>query len=75
MIINSDAVVEVESLKYLGFFVQKNGGFDKDMKHRNKCKWIKWREASSVLSNMRISIVDQDKKDTVWTYYEEREIG
>jgi len=34
MTISRDEVSEVESHKYLEFFVQKNGGSDKDVKHR-----------------------------------------
>lgn len=33
-----DAVDEVESFKYLESFVQKNGGFNEDVKHWVKCK-------------------------------------
>jgi len=44
MKINGDEVNEVESFHYLGFHVQKNGGFDDDMKHRINFGWIKWRE-------------------------------
>lgn len=29
-----DAVGKIESFKYLGFFVQKNGGFYEDVKHK-----------------------------------------
>jgi len=42
MTIHGDEVSEVENFKYLGFFVQKNGGFDKNVKQRSKYGWIKW---------------------------------
>lgn len=42
-------VGEVESFKYLGSFLQKNGGFDKDVKHRIKSGRIKWREVLVIL--------------------------
>jgi len=45
---------KVESFKYLGFFVQKNGVFDEDMQRRIKCGWIEWREGSGVLCDKRI---------------------
>jgi len=32
MTISGDEVIEVESFKYLGSFVQKNGGFQLDVK-------------------------------------------
>jgi len=54
MTISGDEVNEVESFKYLGSFVQMNGGFDKDVKHKIKCRWIKWREASGVLCDKKI---------------------
>jgi len=56
MIISGDEVSEIESFKYLGFFVQHNGGFDEDLKHRIICGWVKWREASGVLCDMRIPV-------------------
>jgi len=34
MTINRDEVSEAESFKYLGSFVQQNGGLDKEVKHR-----------------------------------------
>lgn len=38
MTISENAVSKVESLKYLRSFVQKNGGFDKVVKHMIKCR-------------------------------------
>jgi len=49
MTIDGDEIKEVECFKYLKSFVQKNRGFDKDVKHRIRCGWIKWIEASGVL--------------------------
>jgi len=37
MTINGDEVNKFESFKCLGCFVQKNSGFDEDVKHRIKC--------------------------------------
>jgi len=54
MTMSGNKVSEVESFKYLGFFVQKNGGFDEDVKHGIKCGWIKRREVSGVLCDKRI---------------------
>jgi hypothetical protein len=42
--------------KYLVSVVQKNGSFEENMKHRIKCGWMKWREASGVLCDKRIPI-------------------
>lgn len=38
MTINGDEVSEVENFKYLGCFVQKNEGFDEDLKRTIKCR-------------------------------------
>jgi len=54
MTISGDEVKEVDSLKYLGSFAQKNGGFDESVKHSINCGWINWRETSSVLCDKRI---------------------
>lgn len=42
---------QIETFKYLGSFVQNNGGFDEEVKHS-----IKLREASCVLCHERILI-------------------
>ena len=54
--LSGDIVGEVERFKYLGSVVQNNGDFEEDMKHRVKCGWIKWREASGVLCDKRIPV-------------------
>jgi len=54
MKIYGNEVSEVKSFKYLGSFRQKNGGFDKDVKHRIKCESIKWKNVSGVLCNKKI---------------------
>lgn len=40
--------------KYLGLFVQKNGCFNEDVKHKIKYGWVKSREASGVLCDKTI---------------------
>jgi len=66
----SEVVDKVDSFKYLGSVLQKNGRFDKDIMHRIKCGWMKWREASSVLCDRRIPIRLKSKfykaDDDVW---------
>lgn len=42
-------VGDVESLMYLGSVLQKNVGFEEDMKHKIRFEWIEWRESSSIL--------------------------
>jgi len=56
MIVGGHKVKEVENFKYLRSLVQKNGGFDEDVKHRIRCRWIKWWEASGVLCDKKILI-------------------
>jgi len=51
---NGNKLSEVESFNYLGFILQKNGGFVENVKHRIIGGWIKWREASGVLCDNRI---------------------
>jgi len=46
-------ISEVVSFKYLGYFLQRDGGFGMDVKNRIKCGWIKWREALGVFSYIR----------------------
>jgi len=53
--ISGDELSDVESFKYLGCFVQWNGGFDEDVKHRVlSAGRIEWRGASGVLCDKRI---------------------
>jgi len=54
MIIGGYVIGEVKSFKYLGYFVQRDGGFGMNVKHRIKYGWKKWREASGVLCDMEI---------------------
>ena len=56
MQLGEDSVGEVERFKYLGSVVQKDGGFEEDVKNRIKCGWMKWREASGVLCDRRMPI-------------------
>jgi len=54
MAISGDVIGESKSFKYLGSFVQMDGGFGMDVKYRIKCGWMKWREAFGVLCDKRI---------------------
>ncbi|XP_025410679.1 uncharacterized protein LOC112683737 [Sipha flava] len=56
MTISGDLIDETENFKYLGSFVQNNGGFYMDVKHMIECDWMKWREALGILYNKRIPI-------------------
>jgi len=54
MTVSGEELGKGESFKYLGSFVQKNEGFDKDVKYRIRCEWIKGREMSGILYDKRI---------------------
>jgi len=54
MTVNGDEVRKIKRFKYLRSFIQKNGGFDKDVKHGIRYECIKKREAYSVLCDKRI---------------------
>jgi len=43
MTISGNVMGEVESFKYLGSLVQRDGNFGMDVKHRIMCGWMKWR--------------------------------
>jgi len=46
--ISGDVTGEVERFKYLGAFVQRDGGFVVNVKNKTKSDWIKCEEASGV---------------------------
>ena len=41
--------------RYLGSMLQRDGDIDADVSHRIKAGWIKWRQASGILCNKRVS--------------------
>jgi hypothetical protein len=41
--------------------LQKNGDINEDVSHRIKADWLKWRQASSVLCDPRVSLKLKDK--------------
>lgn len=63
MTISENTIGEVEIFKYLESFVQKNGGFDEQVKHRIKCEWIEMlsSETSGVLYNKKMQIMLKGK--------------
>jgi hypothetical protein len=42
--------------RYLRSMLQKNEDIDKDVSHRIKVGWLKWRQASSVLCDPRVPL-------------------
>ena len=43
-----------DTFRYLGSMLQRDGDIDKDVSHRIKVGWMKWRQASGVLCDKRV---------------------
>jgi hypothetical protein len=41
---------------YLGSMLQKNGDIDEDVSYRIKADWLKWRQASDILCDLRVPL-------------------
>jgi hypothetical protein len=48
-------VVPKDTFYYLGSMLQRDGDIDEDVSHRVKTGWMKWRQASGVLCDKRVS--------------------
>ncbi|XP_076917052.1 uncharacterized protein LOC143576971 [Bidens hawaiensis] len=51
--IESQEVAQSTKFKYLGSFVQSDGGTDSDVAHRVQAGWCKWRATTGVLCDKR----------------------
>jgi hypothetical protein len=49
-------VPKKDTFRYLGLMLQKNGDIDKDVSHRIKADWLKWRQTSGVLCDPRVPL-------------------
>jgi hypothetical protein len=49
-------VPKKDTFRYLGSMLQKNVDIDEDVSHRIKADWLRWRQASSVLCDPRVSL-------------------
>jgi hypothetical protein len=49
-------VPKKDTFRYLRSMLQKNGDIDEDISHRIKVGWLKWRQASGVLCDPRVSL-------------------
>ena len=49
------AILKVEKFKYVGTMVQQNGEIDDDINQRIKVGWQKWKQATGVLCDKRMS--------------------
>jgi hypothetical protein len=59
--LDGQLVPKKDTIRYLGSMLQKNGDIDEDVSHRIKTGWLKWRQASSVLCDPRVSLKLKDK--------------
>jgi hypothetical protein len=49
-------VPKKDTFHYLGSMLQKNGDIDEDVSHRIKVDWLKWRHASGILCDPRVTL-------------------
>jgi hypothetical protein len=54
-------VPKKDIFRYLGSMLQKNRDIDEDVSHRIKAGWLKWRQASDVLCDPKVSLKLKDK--------------
>jgi hypothetical protein len=59
--LDGQVVPKKDIFRYLGSMLQKNGNIDEDVSHRIKAGWLKWRQASGVLCDPRVSLKLKDK--------------
>jgi hypothetical protein len=54
--LDGQVVPKKDTFHYLGSMLQKDGNIDEDLSHRIKVGWLKWRQASGVLCDPRVSL-------------------
>jgi hypothetical protein len=59
--LDGQLVHKKDTFHYLGSVLQKNEDIDEDVSHRIKADWLKWRQASDVLCDLRVSLKLKDK--------------
>ena len=52
--LEGQVVPKKDIFRYLRSMLQRDGDIDADVSHRIKARWIKWRQASSILCDKRI---------------------
>jgi hypothetical protein len=52
--LGGQVVPKKDTFRYLGSMFQKNRDIDKDVSHRIKVGWLKWRQASGVLCDPKV---------------------
>jgi hypothetical protein len=59
--LDGQVVFKKDIFRYLGSMLQKDGDIDKDLSHRIKVGWLKWRQASSVLCDPMVPLMLKGK--------------
>jgi hypothetical protein len=54
--LDGQVVPKKDTFHYLELMLQKDGDIDKDLSHRIKVGWLKWRQISDVLCNPRVPL-------------------
>jgi hypothetical protein len=54
--LNGQVVPKKDTFCYLRSMLQKNGDIDEDVSHKIKVVWLKWRQASGVLCDPKVSL-------------------
>jgi hypothetical protein len=54
--LDGQVVPKKDTFRYMGLMLQKDGDIDEDLSHRIKAGWLKWRQASGVLCDLRVSL-------------------
>ena len=52
--LDGQVVPQKDTFQYLDSMPQKDGGIDEAVNHRIEVGWMKWRQASSILSDKRV---------------------
>lgn len=52
--LEDQVVHKKDRFRYLGSLLQRDEDIDKDVSHRIKAEWIKWRQTSDVLCDKRV---------------------
>jgi hypothetical protein len=59
--LDGQVVPRKDTFRYLGSMLQKDGDIDEDVNHQIKAGWMKWRQASGILCDKRVSQKLKDK--------------
>ena len=53
--LEGQVVPGMDTFRYLGSILQRDGDIDEDVSHKIKAGWMKWRQASGVLCDKRVT--------------------